>query len=237
MSIEAYAIIAICIESALRCSSDASVFHALSRGHESLHALANGLAVNDIAKGVTTARIFTGVNTSSILANGVYGAVFVGGAMTLELAALTASVRVAHVVRCALADGTVRGPGHAHSARVAGIWVTDLDGCALDVSHRVWFETRRTLANGSVVVSDADRVKTTGVLVTGVVARMLQQIAELRGRAVDVVDTGHSLAAPRRVVWIAGVQARRALAVGNVVAHNTQSVWPTGQEVTHRLAR
>jgi hypothetical protein len=166
----------------------------------------------------------------------VHRTVFVVGAAALELAALAPGEGVAEVVGRALAEGAARGPGHANGRRVAGVGLAALEGGALDVREGVGLEARRALADGLVIVGYADGVEAAGAPVADVVARVPLEVAELRRRAVDIVDAGHALAALGRVVGVAGVEARRALAIGHVVAHDAEGVGPAAEETAERLA-
>jgi len=119
---------------------------------------------------------------------------------------------------------------------MTGIWTARLHGNALDIGHRVRPEPGRTLADGLVVVCDADRVYTARVLVAGIIAGMREPVAELRWRAVDIVDARYRSTSGRRVVRVTRVESGRALAVGHVIVDDTEGIRAAGDKVADQLA-
>lgn len=236
LPIETHAVLAFGIRRAVICTPYAAVFRALRGRHESVDAAAARPAVHDLAERVRAARVLARIHAAMLVADGMHRAVLGAGAVSLRLAAVR--VRIAHVIRRAPAHRLVRRrTGDAERRRMTGVRTAGgLDGDALDVGHRIRAQSRRALADRLVIVRDAHGVRPARVLVAGVVAGVREPVAELRRRAVDVVDAGHRSATGRRVVRIAGVRSGRALAVGHVIIDDAERVRAAGDEVADQLA-
>lgn len=187
-----------------------------------MNASAARLAVDDLAERVRAAGILARVHAAVLQADRVHRAVLGTGTVAFRLAA--GCVRIAHATGRTLAHRIARGTSDAERGRVTGIRTARLHGDALDVGHRVRPITRRTLARRFVIVGDTDGVYAARVLVTGIVTGVREPVAELRQRAVDVVDTRHRSTAGRRIVGVAGVEPGRALAVRHVVVDDAEGV-------------
>lgn len=235
LPLEAHALLAVGIDVAIISGADAAILRPLRGRNEFMDALAARLAVHNVANGVGAAGVLARVGASVVVADGVHRAVLGRGAVALRLAALR--VRIPDEVGRALAHGFVGRAGDADGRLVAGIRVAGLDRNALHFGDRIRFQSGRALAYRSVIVRYANRVRPASVPVAGVVTRVGQPVAKLRGRAVDVVDAGDRLATVDRVVGIARVQAWGAFAVGHVIVNHAQGVGPARDEVAHRLAR
>lgn len=202
--------------------------------HEFVNASTAGPTIRDLAERVGAAGVLARIHATMLVADGVHRAVLGPGAVSLRLAAV--HVRIAHVIWWALASRTVARAGDAESSRMAGIGTARLHGDALHIWHRVRSQSRRALANRPMIVRDAHRVHAARVLVACIVAGVREPVAELRGRAVDVVDARHGAAAGHNVVRIAGVEPGRALAVCHVIVDHAERVRAARDEVADRLA-
>lgn len=191
------------------------------------------MPIDKFADGIRAASVLARIDATMIVANRVHRAVLGTGAVALRLAAPL--VRVAHEIRWALTDGIVRWSRNAQSCFVAGARMAGLDRDAFDVGDRIGSQSRWTLTDRPVIVSNADRVHPASVFVASVVASVRQSVAELGRRAIDVVDTGNRSTSLDPVVRISHVQARWAFAIGNVIVDHAQSVRAAGNEIADRL--
>lgn len=96
--------------------------------------------------------------------------------------------------------------------------------------------SRRTLANCTVVIGDADGILPTRLLVADVVAGVSQTVAQLCSRAINVVNTGDGPAAICLVVWIASKRSRWALALRIVIVGDADGMRPAFNLITGRSA-
>lgn len=235
LSLEAHAPLAIGIRVAIIGGANAAVLRPLRGRDEFMDTLATRLAVYHVADRIRAASVLARVGATMVVADGVRRAILGRGAVTLRLAPFP--VRIPDEVGRALAHWIVGRAWDADGRLVARVQVACLDRHALDLGDRIRFQAGRALAYRPVVVRYANGVRPASVLVAGVVAGVGQPVAELGGRAVDVVDAGHGLATADSVVGVARVQPRGAFAVGHVVVDHAQSVRPARDEIAHRLTR
>lgn len=215
MSVQAYAVLAVAVGRAVIGAAHAAVLRAFGGRHKSVDTTAARPTIDDLAERVQAARVLARVHATVLVADGVQRAVLRAGAVALRLAAV--HVRVAHVAGRASAHRLVVRPGDAQRRRMTAVRSTGLHGDALHVRHRIRSQSGRALADRTVIVRDADRVHAARVFVAGIITSVCKPVAELGGRAIDIVDAGHFTTAGGDVVWIAGVMARRALAVRHVI--------------------
>lgn len=178
-------------------------------------AMAHGLPVLDGAKSVRSTSPIARARAPSSQANGIRWAILVSTwAKTLGVASV--GKRVSDMARMALAD--VSGTGRFADRRlVAWVGIANSTRHALDLRQRVSSVAWRALALGLVILSNADGILSAGVTVADVVASMVQSVAKLVRRAVDVVDARHLFTSRAGVVGISGEQSRWALAASDVV--------------------
>lgn len=86
-----------------------------------------------------------------------------------------------------------------------------------------------------MVVSDADSVGSTSVLVADIVTGVSQSIAELSGRTVDVVDAGNGSTSFDSVVRVTCVESRWTFAVRHVIVNHAESIRSTRNKVADWL--
>lgn len=189
------AIHAVGIHRAVIASPHAAVFRTPRGWYESVNTLAARPTVYDLAERVGTARVLARINAAMVYADGMYRTILRTGAVSLRLAAV--HVRIAHVIRRASAYRIVGWTNDAERSRMAGIRMACLHSHALNVGHWIRTKSGRTLTDRFVIIRDADRVHAAGILVAGVVAGVRESIAELRWRAVDVIDAGYRTAPGR----------------------------------------
>ena len=235
MSVETHAVLAFRIRRAVIRTPYAAVIRALRGRHESVDAPAARPTVHDLADRVGAARVLARIHTAIFVTDGMHRAVFGTGAVSLRLAAV--DVRIAHVIRRAPTDRFARRrTSDAERRRMTGVRTARFDGDALDVGHRIRAQSGRTLTDRPVIVRDANGIHPARVLVAGVVAGMREPVAELRRRAVDVVDAGHRATTGCRIVRITGVRSGRTLAIRHVIIDDAERVRAAGDEVADQLA-
>jgi hypothetical protein len=198
-----------------------------------MNALATRLAVDDFAKGVGTTSILAGIYTAILMTDCLYWAILGPGAISFQ--PTTVNIRIAYVIRRTFAHGVAVRTGNANCSRMTRIYTAGLYGDALDVWYRVRSQTRRTLTNCSMIVSDANSVYATSILVAGVVTDVSEPVAELRRWTIDVIDARYCTTARRYVVGITDVEPGWALAVCHMIVDDAESVGAARDEVADRL--
>jgi len=177
---------------------------------------ADGLPVLDGAKCVWSASAVARTGAPSSKTNGIRWTVLVSsGTKSFRVAAVRK--RVADKSWRALADVSGRTGRLADCRGMARVGVADSTWDALDLRKRISSVSRRTLALGLVVLSNADGVLSARVAVADIVASVVEAIAELVGGTVDVVHARHLFAARIGIVGVSGKESWRTLATGDVV--------------------
>lgn len=100
----------------------------------------------------------------------------------------------------------------------------------LNASHlgqRISSVARWALADGAMIFGQANRILSTRLFVTHIVASVRHAVAHLTGRAVVIVDTRNTLTAVEGIIRIPGVGARRALTLCLMIVGNANGTWPT----------
>lgn len=216
--------------------SHASVLSATEGGLKAQWAIANGFTVNYFAQGIGSTGRLTRVDATTVQASRVLGTILISiRAHTLGTA--SGGIRVSHLICGTLADMSIRS-GFTNGGRMAGILIAAVQSDTLNFGQRIRAISRGALTHGTMVIGNADRVISTGLLVAHIVARVRQSVAELRCRTVNVIHARHTATSIGLVVWIAGKWSRRALALCVVVIRDTDGMWAaldliTGRATTH----
>jgi len=233
LSIKTDAVLTVSVHRTVIGTPHATIFRIFRRWHESVNALAIRLTIYDLAKRVGTARILARINAAMFMTDEMHRTIFGTGTVSFRLT--TIHVRIAHVIRRALTHRIVRWTGDAECSGMTRVRMACLHSDAFDVGYWVWAKSGRALAYRFVVIRDADRVHTARVFVAGVIAGVCESIAELRRRAVDVVDAGHRMTPGCRVVRIAGILPRWTFTIRYVIVDDTERVGTTSDEVADQL--
>jgi len=217
--------VAIGIADAARSCAEASSDRAARSGLELIRARADRFPVDDGAQRVVATSAFARIHAAAGEAHRLRWAVDVpSGAVPFRAAARCDGVT--DEAWRALADVAARAGGFADGGRMASR-VANFCGDALDLRQRVGAEAWWTLTSRSVVLGDAHGVLSARLLFADVVTRVSKAVAQLSGRAVQIVDARHSAAPGVRIVGVARVGPGRALTLGDVVVDDAHGMWPT----------
>lgn len=128
------------------------------------------MSIDDLAYGIRSASILARIDATMVVADRMNRAVLGAGTEPFRLTAI--AVGIADEIGRTLTDRIIRRSWNAYGRLVTGTRVTSFNGNAFYVRHWIRSKSWWALANGSMVVRDANSVCSAGIFVASIVARV-----------------------------------------------------------------